>query len=171
MDAITLAAEDKEAIKDSLVDRGFFAIITDDQFVEELRSAESYFARNNGFVGLTHFIRRHLGDKGFDFRASFEIASRLNKQGRVQIYKVDNPHDEYQTSAIKIINDAGATADLPADIGEQLISKAAGVAESEGTGVQRTREEVPPSSSVVHQVIRSATLGSESDDGEDDASQ
>jgi uncharacterized protein YbcV (DUF1398 family) len=125
VDAITLAAEDKEAIKDSLVDRGFFAVITDDEFLEELTSAESYFGRNNGFVGLTHFIRRHLGDKGFDFRASFEIASRLNKQGLVEIYKVDNPHDEYQTSAIRIGKNAGLSSDLSTESVES-ISKAAG---------------------------------------------
>ncbi|MEK6282759.1 MAG: hypothetical protein AABN95_20560 [Acidobacteriota bacterium] len=130
VDAITLGAEDKEAIKDSLVDRGFFAVISDEQFLEELRSAESYFARNNGFVGLTHFVRRHLGDKGFDFRASFEIASRLSKQGRVEVYKVKNPHEDYPTSAIRIATDIELTPSVSPETNGQSILKAAEAAGS-----------------------------------------
>ena len=105
VDAVTLAAEDKDAIKESLVDRGFFSIINDDEFLNELRVAEAYFSRNNGFVGLKHFVKAHLGEQGFDYQASYELASRLQKQGRVKIYQVENP-EGYPTAAIRIVDRA-----------------------------------------------------------------
>ncbi len=95
VDEVTLAAEEKEAIKESLVDRGQFDVITEDRFLEELRAAEAYFSQNNAFVGLKHFVTTHLGEKGYDYRASYEVAERLEKQNRVQIYKLDNPHGNH----------------------------------------------------------------------------
>jgi hypothetical protein len=102
VDAVTLAAEEKEAIKESLVDQDF---LTEDEFIDELRAAELYFAKNNGFVGLKHFVQTYLGDKGFDYRVSYDLVSRLEKEGKVEIYPVDNPREGYPpTSAIRIAN-------------------------------------------------------------------
>jgi hypothetical protein len=104
--SVTLAAEDKDAIKESLVDRGFFNVISEDEFLKELRDAEVYFARNNGFVGLKYFVKTRLGDQGYDYRASYELVSRLDKQGRIKIYQVENPYEGYPTSAIRIVDDS-----------------------------------------------------------------
>jgi len=104
--AVTLAAEDKDAIKESLVDRGFFSVINEEEFLRELRDAEVYFSRTNGFVGLKHFVKTRLGDRGYDYRASYDLATRLDKQGRVKIYQVENPYEGYPTSAIRILDGA-----------------------------------------------------------------
>jgi Apea-like HEPN len=102
VDEVTLAPDEKEAIKESLVDRGLFDVITEDKFLEELREAEAYFSLNNAFVGLQHFVKTHLGERGYDYRASYELVQRLEKQRRIEIYKVDNPHGDHPTSAIRI---------------------------------------------------------------------
>ncbi len=106
VDAVALAAEEKDAIKESLVDRGLFDVVSEDRFLEELRGAESYFSRNDEFVGLKHFVRTHLGEQGYDYRASYELAKSLDKQGRIEIYQVDNPYGNYPTSAIRIAKGA-----------------------------------------------------------------
>ncbi len=101
VDDVTLAAEDKEAIKESLMDRGLFEEISPDKFLAQLRQAEDYFAKENGFVGLQHFVKTHLGDQGFDYRATYELVQRLAKEKRIEVYKIENPRGSFPTSAIR----------------------------------------------------------------------
>ncbi len=92
---------DRDAIRESIVEHSAFDIISEDKLLEELKSQYEQFLSTDGFVGLSHFVKNHLGILGFDFRSSYELISLLEKKGLVEIYKVDNPVGDYEVSAIR----------------------------------------------------------------------
>jgi hypothetical protein len=101
INAIALAVEEKDAIRESFVSQGYLDVIGEEQFLSELKNREDYYHATGGFVGLAHFIKQHLGAKGYEYGSSFSLASQLNDQGKVEIYHVENPGSEFATAAIR----------------------------------------------------------------------
>ena len=77
--------------------------ITEEEFLAELRSQELHYAtKRGGFVGLTRFVRFHLGELGFDYRASHEMIARLEQAGEIEVYYVENPYArDLSTAALR----------------------------------------------------------------------
>lgn len=69
-------------------------------FLNELASAEQYFYEAEKYVGLVHFIKRHLGPMGFDYRGSFMIAGQLQAVGKIAFYKVNPPSYKAEVTAV-----------------------------------------------------------------------
>ncbi len=78
--------------------------ISEEEFLEQLSKQQVYFHRGGGFVGLARFVKSHLTGLGYDVPPSYELADRLRREQKVEIYYVDNPQDEHQVAAIRLIN-------------------------------------------------------------------
>lgn len=102
---VSIAPEEKQALRDSYSESNrLYKPIEENVFLEHLADAEgSYCDRPGGYVGLARFVKYDLGQLGYDYASSYEIADLLHAAGKVEIYKVQNPHDaEEQASAIRI---------------------------------------------------------------------
>lgn len=112
---IEIEETEKEAIKASFISKGLaFEVIKKDEFLRQLADAQSYFAASNGFVGLAHFVKNHLGSQGYDWKASYTMANDLHEQGVVDLYPVDNPEGDYPVKAIKLHTQQAVAADAQA---------------------------------------------------------
>lgn len=81
VEKVVLEVEEKKAIQESFIAQGYaWNVITESEFLEELRRREEYFSKGNGFVGLAHFVKMHLGAKGYSYKSSYDMASRLDKR-------------------------------------------------------------------------------------------
>lgn len=105
VESIPLETEEKEAIRESFVSQGYtWNVITEEDFIRELSEREESYRKQHedGFVGLAHFVKGYLGSKGYDFSSSYDVANRLEAQGKVEIYKIPGLDDEHQVTAIRV---------------------------------------------------------------------
>jgi hypothetical protein len=102
MESVLIAEEEKEAIRQGYVSQGYFDIVTEEIFLAELASEEKKLGSPDKFVGLAHFVKTHLGSLGYDYTSSYDLTSRLEAQGKIETYKVDNPYGEFPTTAIRL---------------------------------------------------------------------
>ena len=72
-----------------------------DDFLAELRQQEGYFSARGGYVGLVHFVKYHLGSKGYDYASSFRLAERLAAENAIEKYEVPGSVDGQPVAAIK----------------------------------------------------------------------
>ncbi len=79
-----------------------FNMVTQEIFLHELARAEKYFSEAGKFVGLSHFIKGHLGPRGFDYRSSIRIAVWLQAIGKIQFYKVRPTAYEVEVTALRL---------------------------------------------------------------------
>jgi len=111
VEQVVLEVEEKIAIQESFIAQGYtWNVITESEFLEELRKREEYFSKGNGFVGLAHFVKVHLGVKGYSYKSSYDMASRLGKKGIVEIYNESNPYGDEPVAAIRIVQNQMAQA-------------------------------------------------------------
>lgn len=106
---IQIDESEREAIRDSIVEKGYgFQDVDEESFLAELKNSEAHFCEPNQYVVLSHFVKTHLGHLGFYIPSSFEMADQLNKRGKVEIYKVQHPTDNFEVSAIRIMDDSSS---------------------------------------------------------------
>ena len=79
-----------------------FNMVSQEIFLHELARAEKYFSEAGKFVGLSHFIKGHLGQRGFDYRASIRTAVWLQANGKIEFYKVIPPAYEVEITAVRL---------------------------------------------------------------------
>jgi len=79
-----------------------FNLVSQETFLHELARAEKYFSEAGQFVGLSHFIKRHLGRMGFDYRQSIRTAVWLQTLGKIEFYKVKPPAYEVELTAVRL---------------------------------------------------------------------
>lgn len=90
-----------------------FISIDPETFLSELARAEKYFSEAGKFVGLSHFIKGHLGPMGFDYRESVKIAVALQASGKIEFYKVPPPAYAVEVTAIRLKQSGEDKANLP----------------------------------------------------------
>lgn len=114
---LVITRKERDAIKDTVIERSSpWMDISEDQFLAQLEDQERYFERSGGFVGLARFVKFHLGGLGYDFRSSYELAQRLEAQNRVEIYHVENPHDDHPTAAVRRVAENPEYPAIAADV-------------------------------------------------------
>lgn len=79
-----------------------YNFVTQETFLRELAIAEQYFDEPGKYVGLSHFVRGHLGSMGFDYRRSFIIAEKLKSLRKVEFYKVIHPDFGVELTAVRL---------------------------------------------------------------------
>jgi hypothetical protein len=104
VEKVILKDEEKTAIQQSIISQGYSPyVITDQDFLSQLKAQEDHFATTGGFVGLAYFVKRCLGEQGFSVACSYGVTSRLQDEGKVEIYDVENPRGDYPTAAIRTV--------------------------------------------------------------------
>ena len=99
-----ITPQERVALQETVSDHGGpQRRITDSEFIEHLRVQQEEYEKVDKFVGITRFIRGHLLGKGFDPAYCYQVLELLEEQGKIEIYKVDNPYSEFKTSAIRIL--------------------------------------------------------------------
>ncbi len=89
-----------------------FNIVSQDKFLYELARSEKYFSQAGKFVGLSHFIKVHLGKMGFDYRWSIRVAVSLQNIGKITLYKVMPQEYEIEVTAIRLQESSTAQSAL-----------------------------------------------------------
>ncbi len=108
---IQIEEAERAAIRESIVEKGLaFEVVTEEKFMHELARAEQYFDEPGKYVGLSHFIKSHLGTMGYDYANSYAVAEKLQALGRLEFYKVKHPNDEYEVTAVRVIEAAEPNA-------------------------------------------------------------
>lgn len=79
-----------------------FNFVSQETFLHELARAEKYFLDAGKFVGLSHFIKGHLGPMGYDYRQSIRIADWLQAIGKIEFYKVKPPAYDVEITAVRL---------------------------------------------------------------------
>jgi hypothetical protein len=101
IDKIVFSTDDLETIKSNIIEVSDpYKIITEEELTDQLKKREEYYSRTNGFVGLTSFIKNHLGLLGYDYKASHALINSLAQQGKIEIYHVEGPN-EFKVAAIR----------------------------------------------------------------------
>ncbi len=99
---IQIEEAERAAIRESIVEKGLaFEVVTEEKFMYELARAEQYFDEPGKYVGLSHFIKGHLGPMGYDYASSYSVAEKLQALGRLEFYKAKHPTDEYEVTAVR----------------------------------------------------------------------
>lgn len=99
---IQIEEAERAAIRESIVEKGLaFEVVTEEKFMHELARAEQYFDEPGKYVGLSHFIKGHLGPMGYDYASSYSVAEKLHALGRIEFYKAKHPTDEYEVTAVR----------------------------------------------------------------------
>ena len=105
-----------EAIQESFMERrSGRASVSEDDFLKELASQQTFFASKGGFVGLNHFVKIHLGSRGYDYRASYQLLDALKSDNKVEVYEVKNKRlGGYPTEALRLVEKTGGKSFMPA---------------------------------------------------------
>ena len=104
---LKITPEEREAIQDIVVQSSdAWNQISDHEFLKQLGEQERRFHGTGGFVGISRFVKFHLGAQGYNFRASYEVANRLEEEGKIETYQVENPGGEHTTTAIRLADNA-----------------------------------------------------------------
>ena len=74
-------------------------ILNEEDLISQLREC----SKSIDFVGLNYFVRDFLGQQGYSFNSSYALINLLADKSKIEIYKVPNPYGEYNTTAIKLI--------------------------------------------------------------------
>lgn len=80
---------------------GMFKIISEEQFLEELKKSEDWAKRNSNFVGLKYFVTKILGSKGYAFGPAYSLVNILREKNLVELYEVNDPYSLFPTKAIR----------------------------------------------------------------------
>jgi hypothetical protein len=102
---LEITPEEREAIQDTVVQSSdSWRQISEDEFLKQLSEQERRFNTTGGFVGIARFVKVHLGAQGYDFRSSYDLVTRLENEKKIETYQVENPGNEYRTTAIRLTN-------------------------------------------------------------------
>lgn len=111
MPHITIDESEREAIRESIVEKGYaFDQISEEVFMAELAKAEQFFNEPGKYVGLSHFVKGHLGPHGYDYAASYDLAEKLERLNKVELYKAKHPVEDYEVTAIRALPDTSTEA-------------------------------------------------------------
>lgn len=99
-EALVIAVNEfaSEAQEDAERKEKTFLIINEETLLNELKEAQEKLP----FVGLKYFVVEWLGEKGYDYNASFTLINYLDNVGVIKLSKVDNTNTEHQITAIAI---------------------------------------------------------------------
>lgn len=85
--------------------KSYLNILSEEDLISQLKKC----ANSMEFVGLKYFVRDYLGSQKYSFNSSYALINLLADKGKIEIYKVPNPFGEFNTTAIKLVNDDEAS--------------------------------------------------------------
>lgn len=98
---LRLFGVEEDVVEDLEKDTGFESV-SRNVFTKELRKLEKEFESKDDFVSLNYLVRTHLGEQGYQYASSYDMADKLWREGEVELYKQPNPKGEHATTAIRL---------------------------------------------------------------------
>lgn len=75
-----------------------------DRVLELLKESEAHFKNLGGFVGVGHFIKTFLTDRGFSLNEAYRIVDLLAETGEVELYEHQKDDMPRPVTAIRVAN-------------------------------------------------------------------
>ena len=107
---IVFSVDEKEALRDNIVQNNAFKVITENELILKLKSSEEWAAERfsngfgEGFVGHSSFVKNYLGQAGYDIASSFKVLGELVNRNAVESYDFVSNKNEYPVKAIRVRN-------------------------------------------------------------------
>jgi PIN like domain len=79
-----------------------FKSISKEELLDRLSYSEKWATKNDGFLGLAHFVMNYLGHAGYDYATSYDIINQLHGEGDVEIYDHQGEGHERSTKAVRL---------------------------------------------------------------------
>ena len=98
---LRLFGVEEDVVEDLESDSGFDTV-SRNVFLDELGKLEERFESKDDFVSLSYLVRTHLGEQGYQYASSYDMADKLWREGEVELYKQPNPKGKHATTAIRL---------------------------------------------------------------------
>jgi hypothetical protein len=108
VESIVFSSDEKEALRDNIVQNNAYKVITESELLSKLKSSEEWAAERHlnglgeGFVGHSSFVKNYLGQAGYDIGSSFRVLSDLIGKSEVEMYDFVGSKNDYPVKAIKL---------------------------------------------------------------------
>jgi len=79
-----------------------FKPISKEELLDRLSISEKWATKNEGFLGLVHFVINYLGNAGYDYATSYEIINQLQDEGLLEIYDHQGEGHERSIKALRL---------------------------------------------------------------------
>lgn len=95
IDKVVFSTGEQVAIQEAIIESlsqpstpsyGFYAPITEETLLIELAGQEQFSESRGGYVGLSHFVKVHLGYQNYDYATSYYVINEMVRRGIVEIY-------------------------------------------------------------------------------------
>lgn len=102
MDEVVFSSAEQQEIQNNIIESSLYRIITEETLLEELARRESSVEVTGGFVGLSDFVKNHLGSQGYDYKSTYVLINKLNDERKVlEIYPLNDNTNGYSVSCIR----------------------------------------------------------------------
>jgi hypothetical protein len=115
IDKVVFSTGEQVAIQEAIIESltqpsvpssGFYTPytpITEEELLRELTHQERFSEFRGGYVGLSHFVKVHLGYQGYDYATSYQLIDDLARRGLVEVYDTTTLLG-YRTRAIRRVD-------------------------------------------------------------------
>ncbi|GCL38766.1 hypothetical protein SR1949_38850 [Sphaerospermopsis reniformis] len=76
-------------------------VINEEELLQKLDEREQWAANRDGFVGVSNFVTKFLGNDGFDYKSTYNVIDLLVEKGLVEIYTHNSDSGYFPLKAIK----------------------------------------------------------------------
>lgn len=102
VEKIDFSADDLETIKSNIIEiSNPYKVISEDELLENLTKVEEEYSTTDRWVGLSSFVKNHLGLLGYDYATSYSVINQLEQKGKVEIYPINRPYG-FSVTAVKL---------------------------------------------------------------------
>lgn len=102
VEKIDFSADDLETIKSNIIEiSNPYKVISEDELLENLTKVEEEYSATERWVGLSSFVKNHLGLLGYDYATSYSVINQLEQKGKVEIYPINRPYG-FPVTAVKL---------------------------------------------------------------------
>ncbi|MGC1393684.1 MAG: Swt1 family HEPN domain-containing protein [Coleofasciculaceae cyanobacterium] len=102
VETIDFSADDLETIKYNIIEiSNPYKVISENEMLENLKQVEEKYSATNRWVGLSSFVKNHLGLLGYDYATSYSVINQLEQKGKVEFYTINSSHG-FPVTAVKL---------------------------------------------------------------------
>lgn len=105
IDALKFSQDEREALIDRIVSTSqTLKVIARDEMIRKIKESERWANQNSedGFIGLTSFVKSYLGNSGYDYSASFDMIRQLEEESIIEVYDHQGAGHDRSVKAIRM---------------------------------------------------------------------
>lgn len=103
IDQVTFSISERDAITDSIVtNSAAYKVITRKELIQHLQESERWALAREGFLSLNSFIRHYLGQLDYHYSSTYDMVTKLEQEGVVEIYEHQGAGHNRPVKAIRL---------------------------------------------------------------------